>query len=180
MQSMDKLKLFLDRVWRKLGVLPTLLISLLLVVGGAYVLQYILNNVWLFEVERLDLVRLVALDQADPFELLEAAYPEVILAFLGGVTLLVMGLFMPLAYLLNWRFNYAYRSLLGYVRQSTWVGLWVAFCVWLQMNRSLGVAVVLLVAAMFVLVEVLFQVRARAGALGQAANPTATTGRNVV
>jgi uncharacterized membrane protein (UPF0136 family) len=43
-----------------------------------------------------------------------------------------------------------------------WVGLWVAFCIWLQMNRTLGLAVALLVAAVFVMFEFLIQVRTRA------------------
>ncbi|MCA9981430.1 MAG: hypothetical protein KDD89_11365 [Anaerolineales bacterium] len=148
--------------WRKLGILPTLVVGLAFLAGGTAALYYLLNEIWLFEVERLDLVRAVALDQADPLELLNAAYPEAIVAFLAAIALMVMGLFMPVAYVLNWRFNPRYRSLLAYVRQSFWVGLWFAFCVWLQMNRTLGVAVIALVAAVFVLIEVLFQVRTRA------------------
>lgn len=148
--------------WRKLGIIPTLVVGLALVAGGGYVLYYLLNEIWLFEVERLDLVREVALDRADPLELLNASYPEAIAAFLAAVTGLFMGLFMPVAYLLNRRFNAHYLSLWGNMRQGLWFGLWVAFCVWLQMNRTLGVAVVVLVAAVFVLIELLFQVRGRA------------------
>ena len=151
----------LKKLWRKLGIIPTLVVGATLVAGSVYVLYFLLNEIWLFEVERLDLVRAVALDLADPLELLEASYPEAIAAFLAAVALLFMGLFMPLAYVLNWRFNAPYLSLWGNMRQGLWVGLWAAFCVWLQMNRTLGVAVVALVAAVFMLIEILFQVRAR-------------------
>ena len=48
------------------------------------------------------------------------------------------------------------------LRQSMWVALWVGFCVWLQMNRALGIAVATLVAVVIVLFEILLQIRTRA------------------
>jgi hypothetical protein len=50
---------------------------------------------------------------------------------------------------------------------ALWVGLWVAFCLWLQMNRTLGVAVAALGAAVVILFEVVLQIRARATAVQQ-------------
>jgi uncharacterized membrane protein (UPF0136 family) len=43
-----------------------------------------------------------------------------------------------------------------------WVGLWVAFCTWLQMNRSFGIGVAALVAAVLIMFEILLQIRSRA------------------
>jgi hypothetical protein len=43
-----------------------------------------------------------------------------------------------------------------------WIGFWVSFCLWLQMNRMLGVAVALLVAAVLILFEFIVQIRTRA------------------
>jgi uncharacterized membrane protein (UPF0136 family) len=42
-----------------------------------------------------------------------------------------------------------------------WVGSWAAFCVWLQMNRTLGLAVAILVAVVLILFEMLLQLRQR-------------------
>jgi hypothetical protein len=43
-----------------------------------------------------------------------------------------------------------------------WVGLWASFCVWLQMNRLLSVAMALLVAVVLIMFEFLLQLRTRA------------------
>jgi uncharacterized membrane protein (UPF0136 family) len=43
-----------------------------------------------------------------------------------------------------------------------WVGLWFAFCAWLQMNRTLGIAIAALVAIVLLMFELLLQVRHRA------------------
>jgi hypothetical protein len=48
------------------------------------------------------------------------------------------------------------------LRQAMWVGLWASFCVWLQMNRLLSVAMALLVAVVLIMFEFLLQLRTRA------------------
>jgi hypothetical protein len=51
------------------------------------------------------------------------------------------------------------------LRQAMFTGFWVAFCLWLQMNRTFGVAVALLAAAVLVLFELVLQIRERASAV---------------
>lgn len=153
------------------GVLPILLLGSGLFILGILALTHIVNNWWPFDVSRLDLVRATALDRADPASLLEAANSEIILAFLALILVMVTGLALPLAYILNRRAlrvsqrpgRPAVPPFLLTLRQAMWVGLWVAFCVWLQMNRVLGLAVAGLVAAVFIMFEALLQVRTQAG-----------------
>jgi hypothetical protein len=104
--------------------------------------------------------------------LLAAANNEIILAFLASVVVAVTGLAMPVAYFLNKRFDPQFRdggspTMMTVTRQSLLAGLWVAFCFWLQMNRTLGIAVAALVAGVFILFEILLQIRARAAAMQQ-------------
>ena len=78
---------------------------------------------------------------------------------------------MPLAFLLNRRFGRSgSQSFMIVLRQAMWVGLWAAFCLWLQMQRSLGLGVMLLSAIVLVIVEVLLQVRARAAVVSSEAS----------
>ena len=116
------------------------------------------------------LVRAAAAGRADAVSLLEAANLEIILVFLATVLTAVTGVALPLSYLLNRRFSAFTDKRFGKVessrllvalRQAMAVGIWVAFCLWLQMNRSFGLAVALLVAAVLVLFEVLLQIRSR-------------------
>lgn len=153
------------KLLHKLGALPTLIIGIGFIILGLLGLQRIVNSIWLFDVDRLDLVRGVAQDQVEAHQLLDAAYTDVIIAFLAAVTIIIIGFCLPLAYYLNKRF--APRNLRFFIifRQAMWVGLWGGFCVWLQMNRALGLAVAILVAAVFILFEALLQVRTRATAL---------------
>ena len=57
-------------------------------------------------------------------------------------------------------------------RQSLFVGLWVAFCLWLQMNRTFGPAVAILAAAVLVLFELVLQIRERATLVQQQSSPS--------
>lgn len=150
--------------FKRLGAIPYLLLGVGLVVLGILALSHISNNFFPFHVERLDLLRATALDQIDAPAILEGAVTEFILAFLAAVLLAVTGLALPLVYYLNRRFASAggHPRFLLVLRQSMWLGTWVAFCVWLQMNRVLGPAVALLVAIVLALFEVLLQVRTRA------------------
>jgi hypothetical protein len=133
-------------------------------------MRHIVDNWWPFDVTRLDLVRAVGLNRADPAMLLEAANFEIIMAFLAAILVAFTGLAMPLAYLLNRRFLRSSTrpgkpeapTFLVTLRQAMAVGFWVSFCVWLQMNRVLGIAVAGLVAVVLVMFELLLQVRTRA------------------
>ncbi|RMG99097.1 MAG: hypothetical protein D6706_06045 [Chloroflexi bacterium] len=147
------------------GVLPFLFLGIGLFGLGLLSTFYVVDNFWPIDVARLDLVRDVALDRADPASLLEAIVPEYLLAFLAAILVMVTGLALPLVYVLNRRFNRSEPSFLVVLRQSMWAGIWVAFCAWLQMNRALGVAIAFLVAAVLVLFEVLLQIRTRAAVI---------------
>ena len=158
------------KFFQRLGFFPVLLLGVALFLLGLLVIQYIVNAWWPFDVVRLDLVRDVAEGQAEAASILEAADTEIIFAFLGAVLITVTGLALPLAYFVNKRFSKYLDHRSGKslppqfhvtLRQAIWVGLWASFCLWLQMNRALGVAVALLAAVVLVLVEVLLQIRAR-------------------
>ncbi|MDJ0754214.1 MAG: hypothetical protein QNJ45_11885 [Ardenticatenaceae bacterium] len=151
----------MKKFFERLGIFPFLLLGIGFFVLGLAALNYLTNNIWPIDVERLDLIRAIAANQVNPAALLEAAYPEVILAFLASVSLTFIGLTMPIAYILNRRFMRAYPGFMAVMRQGLWAGLWVAFCVWLQMNRTFGIAVAVLVATIFVLLEIMLQVRKR-------------------
>lgn len=152
---------------RRLGAIPFVLLGAGLVFLGLLALNHIVNNFWPFDVERLDLIRATARMQVDAAALLEAANLEILLAFLAAVMVAVTGLVLPLVYYLNKRLRASDQlpSFLLVLRQAMWVGIWVAFCVWLQMNRTLGLAVVLLVAAVLAMFEILLQVRTRASSV---------------
>jgi len=153
------------------GVYPSLLLGAALTTIGASALSHIVDNWWPFDVNRLDLVRATALGQAEAPSLLAAANTDIILAFLAAVVVTVTGIALPLAFVLNKRFMAGNRrestespapQFLVTLRQAIGVGLWAAVCVWLQMNRSLGVAVALLVAVVLILLEMMLQLRTRA------------------
>lgn len=150
---------------QKLGALPALTAGVSMIILGLLGLQHLVNNIWLFDVERIDLVRAVAQDQADSHMLLDAAYADVVFAFLAAISFIIIGLCLPLAYYLNKRFAPTNTRFIIIFRQSMWVGFWSGFCLWLQMNRALSLLVALMVAAVFALFETLLQVRARAAVL---------------
>jgi hypothetical protein len=161
------------RIFERLGFASVLLLGIAFFLLGLLVMQYIVNAWWPFDVARLDLVRATAEGRVEAASILEAANMEIILAFLGAVLITVTGLALPLAYFFNKRFNkyLDYRSGKALapqfhvtLRQAMWVGLWASICLWLQMNRALGIAVALLVAVVLVLVEILLQIRARTAA----------------
>lgn len=145
-----------------LGVLPYLLLGLGLAVLGLMAMNHIVDNWWPFDVARLDLVRATAVDQVDPTSLMEAANLEIIFAFLSATLVAATGIALPIAYFLNRRFGAARPLFLNVLRQSMWVGFFVAFCLYLQMNRMFGIAVALLVAAVLILFEFVVQLRMRA------------------
>jgi hypothetical protein len=156
----------------RLGILPYLAVGLGLLLIGLLALFHITENLWPIDVARLDLIRSTALDEASATALLSSANLEIIFAFLAALLVAVTGLVMPLAFILNRRFGRSgTQSFLVVLRQAMWVGLWAAFCIWLQMQRSLGLGVMLLSAVVLMIIEVLLQVRARAAEVsGEAAD----------
>jgi hypothetical protein len=149
----------------KLGITPYLILGLGLFILGLMAMNHIVDNWWPFDVTRIDLVRATAMDQVDPSSLLDAADSEIILAFLSAVLVAATGIGMPIAYFLNWRFGTvkdgASPHFLIVLRQAMWIGFWVSFCMWLQMNRMFGIAVAILVAGVLILLELLLQIRTR-------------------
>ncbi|MBE2202022.1 MAG: hypothetical protein IAE79_25665 [Anaerolinea sp.] len=147
--------------WQRLGVLPSVALGAGLLFIGLTTLNHIINTWWPIDVARIDLIRDTVLDRADATTLLQAANVEVLIAFLGMVLVSVTGLALPLAYFLNKRFGRqtTFPPFLVTLRQAMWIGLWAAFCVWLQMNRMFGLAIAVLVATFFLLFEVLLQIR---------------------
>jgi hypothetical protein len=163
------------KILQRMGVIPYLLLGVGLFFIGFVALEYVVNNFWPIDTNRLDLVRATALDRVDAASLLEAANNELILVFLATIMLMATGLALPIAYFLNKRFGrYADERFgastsapfLVVLRQSMGAGFWVAFCIWLQMNRAFGIAAALLVAGVLILFELLLQIRTRAAAVG--------------
>jgi hypothetical protein len=152
----------------RFGAIPFIAVGGVLLLIGLLAMNHIMDNFWPIDVSRLDLIRDTALDRAEATLLLQAANQEVIVAFLASVLVAVTGLTLPLVYFLNKRFgNDDPSHFLVILRQSMWVGAWIAFCIWLQMNRTLGWGVALLVAAVLAIFEVMLQVRERASAVGE-------------
>jgi hypothetical protein len=147
----------------RLGLIPYLLVGTGLLLVGLLALNHITENLWPIDVARLDLIRSTALDQAEATTLLGSANLEIVFAFLAALLVAVTGLVLPVAYVLNRRFGRSpSQSFLVVLRQAMWVGLWAAFCMWLQMQRSLGLGAAVMAAIVLITVEVLLQVRNRA------------------
>ena len=162
----------------RLGIFPFIFIGAFLLIIGLMALFYITNNFWPFDVSRIDLVRSTALNQADSASLMAAANTEILLGFLLGVFLVFTGLAMPIAYLLNKRLGRFADVRLGrssstqflvVLRQAFAVGVWVSFCVWMQMHRTFGIAIALLVAGVLILFEILLQIRSRTAVMQEPA-----------
>lgn len=169
----------MQRFFRRLGVVPVMLLSAALLLLGALAIDRIVNTMWLFDVSRVDLARAVVQERADSASLLAAANGEILLAFLASIIVLFTGLAMIPMYYLNKRFNPpGFRDqppvFLSVLRQSMFVGFWAAFCVWLQMNRTFGLAVAVLVAAVLILFELVLQIRERASAVSEQTTSTPT------
>ena len=156
----------MKKSFARLGITPYLLLGFGLLILGLMAMNHIVDNWWPFDVTRLDLVRATAIDQVDPASLMDAANTEIILAFLSAVLVAATGIALPIAYFLNRRFGRSKESLnphfLVVLRQAMWIGFWVSFCMWLQMNRMLGIAVAILVAGVLILLELLLQIRTKA------------------
>ena len=166
----------MQRFVHRLGVVPVLILSIGLFLLGALAIDRVVNTLWLFDVTRIDLARAVVQQRADAPTLLAAANGEILVAFLASVVVAFTGLAMVPMYYVNKRFNPpGFRDqppvFLSVLRQSLFVGLWAAFCVWLQMNRTFGLAVAVLAAAVLVLFEMVLQIRNRASAVTEQSAP---------
>ena len=166
----------MQRFVHRLGVVPVLILSVGLLLLGALAIDRVVNTLWLFDVTRIDLARAVVQQRADAPTLLAAANGEILVAFLASVIVAFTGLAMVPMYYVNKRFNPpGFRDqppvFLSVLRQSLFVGLWAAFCVWLQMNRTFGLAVAVLAAAVLVLFEIVLQIRNRASAVTEQSAP---------
>lgn len=150
-------------------ILPLLLLGMALALLGILAMNHIVDNWWPFDVARLDLVRATADGRVDANAIMEAANIEVVFAFLAAILVAVTGVALPIVDLLNQRFARQAPGFLVVLRQSMWIGFWVAFCTWLQMNRTLNWAVAALVAGVLVLFEFLLQLRARTASVSQPA-----------
>lgn len=162
----------MQRIFHRMGILPTLVLSVGLTALGFLAANRLMNTRWPFDVQQVELVRATAEQRVDAAMLLAAADNEVLIAFLACVVVAMTGLALPLAYILNKRFGPARGtnttpSMMATLRVGLWFGLWAAFCVWLQMNRTLGIAVAALAAAVLILFELLLQIRAHASAVQQ-------------
>jgi hypothetical protein len=156
----------MDNLTSRLSFIPYLLIGLGLFFVGLLALTHILNSFWPINVDRLDIVRAVALDQAEPSLLMRSANLEIIFSFLAAIVVSVSGLMLPVAHYLNKKLSQGENSnYLVVLRQAMWVAIWAAFCTWLQINRSFGWGVAILVAAVFFVLEIMLQVRTKAADL---------------
>jgi hypothetical protein len=161
---------------RRLGIVPVLLLGAGLLILGILAINQIVNTMWPFDVSRLELVRATAQQRVDAAILMASARNDIVIAFLASVVVAFTGLAMPIVYILNKRFSPDTRSgnpprFLVVMRQSMWVGFWVAFCLWLQMNRTMGIAVAVLVAGVLILFEILLQIRSHAATVEQQQTP---------
>ena len=160
----------MQRFVRRLGAFPVFLLGAGLFLLGALAIDRIVNTMWLFDVTRIEMARAVVQQRADSATLLANANREVLWAFLASVIVAVTGLAMVPMYYVNKRFNPpGFRDqppvFLAVLRQSMFVGFWAAFCLWLQMNRTFGIAVAFLAAAVLILFELVLQIRERASAV---------------
>lgn len=162
---------------QRLGVLPYLILAAGLMAGSVWWLNRLINSVWPIDpdlppAQFADLQRAVVLQRGQATLIMQAGNGEAIVAFLIGVIFLGMGAVLPLLYFVNRRLGRR-RGADGVpgralpvrpailLRQGFLFGGWVAFCIWLQMNRSLGIIIAGLVALVFLLLEGLLQVAAR-------------------
>jgi hypothetical protein len=150
----------MDKISKRLVGLPFFVTGVSLFLIGLAAINHIVNSLWPFDVRQLDLVRQTALGTADATGILDQANRGVIVAFMAALLAAVTGLVLPLIYYLNKRFRQSesYHFLVIF-RQAMWVGIWFAFCAWMQMNRTFGVGVAFLSGCVLVVVELLMQLR---------------------
>ena len=153
-------------MFRRFGLWITLVLAFALASIGGSILMQLVNNVWLVPENSPDheLVRRTVMNgTADATIIMQAADRGMLAIFLLCTLAIGMGVAMPIVYFVNKRMELTRRAVpptfFAVLRQGLWVGLWLSFCVWLQMSRTFGLPVALLIAVVFVLFEVLFHVR---------------------
>jgi len=72
------------KFFTRLGILPYLAVGIGLLLLGLLALNHITENMWAIDVERLDLIRLTAQDQAVATTLMRSATLEIVFAFLAA------------------------------------------------------------------------------------------------
>lgn len=177
----------MNRRLARFGVLPSLLIGIILTIVGLWTLNWLFNEVWpispnLTDGQYLEVQRGIAEDRFSADTLLRVSNSEAIALFLVAVGITAMGLIMPLAYFIDRRVQLwlltredkhieastgrrpprrkpGVTPLYVTLRQGLWFGIWTAFCMWLQINRTFGLAVAGLVAIVLVLLELLLLMR---------------------
>lgn len=142
-------------------------------------LNNLFNNTWLVPLEHprfAELQRAAALGLVEAADLMQVADWRLIAYFLLGVTVLGMGVSLPVLALIHRRralgLGAADLPLDVVLRQALWAGAWLAVCAWLHLYRLLGLAIALLVLLFFLLLEGLILFRSRATDL-VADNPAA-------
>jgi hypothetical protein len=129
-------------------------------------MNWLINNVWLVptgEEAFEGLKRAVAEGRVDANALIAASDYGLIVLFLLAVGIVGFGLTLPLVYFVNRRIRLARdasEATTGVLlRQSAWLGLWLAICILLQMNRLFNMPIALMVLITFGLIETLLIVR---------------------
>ncbi|MFT5194830.1 MAG: type VI protein secretion system component VasK [Cellvibrionaceae bacterium] len=147
---------------KKLGILPWLLLGpLLAAIAVGSVVR--ITDTWPFEPNlNRDLVRAIETETATAVDIMEVVIPESLVAFLFSVALFVLGLAMPLVYLLNQRFFRRTPTAFDVSRQSLAIGGWAALSMMFHMNRVLSLALVLLIGFVIFLFEFVILVRLHA------------------
>ena len=153
---------------KRLGIWPSIVVGAILTTLGGMFLNFLLNNVWVVNPNnpRFNELRYhVAVGTIESSILVQTMDWQLLLLFLSGVVLVGMGTGLPFFYLFNRRLL-LWRRYLDHtpnftvlLRQSIWWGVLIAFCVWMQINRTFGFAVIGLVTAVFILLEGLLLIR---------------------
>lgn len=94
--------------------------------------------------------------------LLTTALPDLRARWLFYFLILVgvTGLFLPMIYFLNWRFMSSPPATGAViVREGIWFGIYASILVWLQQGRVLSSILAIILALVFMIVEVLLRVR---------------------
>lgn len=148
--------------FKKLGIFPWLILGPILTALAIGSLINITNS-WPFEPNlNRDLVRSIETESASAVDIMEVVIPESLVAFLFSIALGVLGLAMPLVYLLNQRIFRRPPTAFDVSRQSLAIGGWVALSLMFHMNRVLSVALILLIGFVIFLFEFVILVRLHA------------------
>ncbi len=158
------------------GILPMLAGCGLMILLGLASMNWLVNNIWLVPTGNeafVELRRAVAEGRADANALIAASDYGLIVLFLIAVWIVAFGLCLPLVYFVNRRIRLTRRlaaaSTVVLLRQTAWLGLWLALCVLLQMNRLFNMPVAIMIFLTFGLIETLLIVRKKSAEVVQSA-----------